>query len=304
MANESVFFKNELEHVKAKSYDVLYGNLGARIHIPMSTDSPEWAETVTYYQYDMRGSAKWLASYADDIPRCDVVAKKFSVNPKAFGASYGWNVDEIAASAALGKRLDFRKGTATATAFRQFENNVAWFAKGDVASAGTVGLLYNSNIPVANAPTGTWSTATPDQIIADVGFALNTPITLTKGREIPDTLLMGLSSFTKVSTTRCTDTNVTILAFLRESYPGVTFGGIPELDAVSPKPSTPTVVGSSTNVLLAYDKNVDKLSLEVVRDYTVESPDKRNLEYVINTHGKTGGVFIYYPLSLHIVENV
>jgi hypothetical protein len=44
--------------------------------------------------------------------------------------------------------------------------------------------------------------------------------------------------------------------------------------------------------------------LETPRDYTTEAPEKRNLEYVVNVHGKTAGVIIYYPLSCNIVEQV
>jgi hypothetical protein len=303
-ANESVFFERQLKYAKRRSYDVLYADLGAREWLPISTDNAEWAKTITYEQYDNRGAAAWIASYADDLPRCDVVAKEFSVPARPFGESYGWNIDEIQASNALNKNLNTRKAESAASAFRQFENDVAWFAQGGKADAGVTGLLYNANITISNAPTGTWSTATPDQIIADVNFAINNVRVLTKNVEKPNRCLMGIDAFTQISTQRLTDTNVTILSFLRENHPGVKFGALNELDDVSPKPSTPTVAGSSTNIILVYTADETKLALEVVRDYTTEPPERRNLEYVVNTHGKTAGVSVYYPLSVHIVEGI
>jgi hypothetical protein len=304
-ANSTVFFARELEYIKAQSYDVLRADLGAREWIPLSAENAPWANSITYTQYEDIGMAKWIASYADDLPRCDVKGKQFTVPVRAFGNSYGWNVDEIVASNALGKRLESRKALASAAAYRDFENTVAWFAKGGTADGGITGFIYNSNIPVANAPTGTWLTATPDQIIADVGAALDTPNSLTKGKEKPDTLLMGISRYNILVSRRVgSSSEKTILQFLKESRPTVTFAGINELDTVSPRPSTPTVGGSSTNILLAYKRDPMKLTLETPRDYTTEAPEKRNLEYVVNVHGKTAGVIIYYPLSCNIVEQV
>lgn len=303
-ANESVFFQQELEYVKSRSYDVLYAALNARKWIPISRDNAPHAKTITYKQYDNRGQAKWIASYADDLPRCDIIAKEFSVPVRSFGESYGWDVFEIKASAANGTRLEQRNANSAASAFAQFENDVAWFAKGGDEDAGVTGLLYNSNITVSNAPTGTWATATPDQIIADIGFCLRNIISLTKGVERADTCLMGLDAFTLIKTTRLTDSSKTIFDFVQSAWPDVMFEGVNELDDVSPKPSTPTVPGSTTNILLAYKRSPDKLTLEVVMDYTTEPPEKRNLEWVINTYGRTGGVIVYYPLSVHIVEGV
>ena len=304
-ANETAYFQRELKYVKKKSYDVLYAALNARTWIPMSQENEPWAKTITYEQYDNRGVAAWISSYADDLPRCDIVAKEFTVPVRAFGESYGWDVFEIMAAAAKpGKRLSQRKANSAASAFAQFENDIAWFAKGGIEDAGVTGLLYNPNITVSNAPTGTWATATPDQIIADIGFAINNVISLTKKVEKPNTCVMGIDAYTLISTTRLTDSSETILTFVKKAHPGVLFEGINELDDVSPKPSTPTVAGSSTNVLLAYERNPDKLTLEVPLDYTTEPPEKRNLEWVVNTYGKTAGVIVYYPLSIHVVEGI
>lgn len=302
-AYESAFFSRELEHIKTKTYDVLYASLNARKWIPISRETPDWATTVTYYQYDSRGAAAWITNYADDLPRCDVAARKFTVPVEAFGDSYGWDIFEIKASKALGKRLDRRKADAAAMAYAQFENRIAWFGKGTLADAGITGLLYNSNITVGNAPTGTWSGATPDQIIADINYVINHVKSLTKNVEKPDTCLMGIDAYTLIATTRVTDTNMTILKFVQENHPGVTFEGIPELDDVNPKPSAPTV-SASTNIVIAYTKDPSKLSLEVPLDFTQDAPEKRNLSYLVNCYGKTGGVLVYYPLAVNIIEGI
>lgn len=47
-ANESIFFERELEHVKARSYDIKYPEFKATMLIPVSTEAGPGAETITY----------------------------------------------------------------------------------------------------------------------------------------------------------------------------------------------------------------------------------------------------------------
>lgn len=306
-ANETTVFLRDLEYIKTNTYDTKYAANNARFFIPTESGKADWAETLTYRQYTQVGASDWIANYGDDLPRCDVYGKEFSIRPKPFGQSYGYNIQEIKASQRPkggAVPLEQRKSNSTKRAFGNLVNRIAWFGRGRATEdAGTYGLLYNTSVTVGSAPTGTWSTATPDEIIADVAYTINTPITLTKGVEVPDTCLMGIASMTKLTSTRLTDTGETLFSFIQKAHPGVTFMGINELDAVNPKPSAPTV-SASTNILLAYKRDSDHLTLEIPLDYTQEPADPRNLEWVVNTHGRIAGVFVYYPLAVHIVEGV
>ena len=50
--------------------------------VPVSSEAPEWAETVTERIYDMVGMAKVIANYADDLPRADVAMTERAVKVK------------------------------------------------------------------------------------------------------------------------------------------------------------------------------------------------------------------------------
>ena len=56
-ADGGVFFQRQLEHIKAKSYDVLYANLKARELFPVSNEAGPGVTTITYRTYDIAGAA-------------------------------------------------------------------------------------------------------------------------------------------------------------------------------------------------------------------------------------------------------
>jgi len=74
--NESIFFARQLEYIKGKTYDIKRPQLNALKLIPVSTETPEGASTITYRQYDTVGMAKVIANYSNDLPRADVKGKE------------------------------------------------------------------------------------------------------------------------------------------------------------------------------------------------------------------------------------
>lgn len=299
-ANESAFFAKQLEYVKSRSYDVKYPQFKALNGlIPISSEVDPGADTVTYYQYDTVGMAKVIANYADDLPRCDVKGKEFTSKVRDIGASYGYNHKEIRRARMAGLPLEQRKANATRRAHDQKTESIAWF--GDT-SYGIVGLLYNTNIPVGNAPTGTWSTATALQIVADMMDAVDKVNSQSKGVEVANTLLVPLYYWGKITGTVVqTGSDTTIIQFFRANRPGVLVDYLPQLDAVAPLPSGGAGPGK---IMVAYDRSPDALTLELPMRYTAMPPETRNLEEVVATVSTVAGVLVYYPLACKITENL
>jgi hypothetical protein len=90
-AAETVFFTRQLEHIKARTYDIKYPELKARMFIPVSNEVPSGAKTVTYRQWDRVGRAKIVADGAKDLPRVDALAREFSRPTRICGDSFGYN---------------------------------------------------------------------------------------------------------------------------------------------------------------------------------------------------------------------
>jgi hypothetical protein len=301
-ANESMFFARELEAIKARTYDILYPELKMLRLVPISFDAGPGAETITYRQYDSVGVMKIIANYADDLPRADVTGKEFTSKVKSLGGSYGYNVQEIRAARMAGKPLEQRRANAVRMANDQAINRIAWFADGSAAWGGLYGLLFAPNVTKAAAVVGTWSSATADQIIGDVNALINNIRTLTKGVENADTVILPIAQYAKIaSTPRSSTSDTTILEFLRRVHPGVTFEDANELATVTPNPRTGL---TSANCMVAYRRSPDKLTLETPQAFEQFPAQERNLEFVVPCHSRVGGIVIYYPLSIAIVDGI
>lgn len=307
-ANEKVFFTRQLEHIKTATYDILYPEYSATRLIPISTEAGPGATSITYRQFDKVGISKIIANYADDLPRVDVKGEEYTSPVRSHGNAYGYNVDEIAQAQKAGQNLRADRAAASRQAYEQLVNQIAWYANGTAAYHKLVGLIYTPNIPTVTVPDGAsgdpeWGTKTPDEILDDMNTNVRAIITTTKGVERPDTIVVGLDNYGLIATTRLGDgSDTTILDFFKRTNPFIrNIEGIFEFDSVNPLPSGaagPAALG------LIYKRDPSKLTLEIPKPYTQMPVEQRNLEFIVNTHARIGGVIVYYPLSLRFMEDI
>ncbi len=305
-ANESAFFGRELEHIKARTYDIKYPEYKATRLIPVSTDAGSGAEAITYRQFDAVGVMKVIANYADDLPRADVKGAEFTSPVRSIGGSYGYNVQEVRNAQQAGRPLNQRKAAAVRQAYEQTVNKIAWFAKtDDGVYGGLQGMLYNPNTTKDTPQSGgNWisGAVTPANILLDMNQAINDVITLTKGVEVPDTLLLPLAEYGHINTlARSDNSDLTVLEYFKRNQPGVMVEWVNELAAVDPKPSGGA---GPVNLMIAYKRSPEKLTLELPQLFEQFPAQERGLEFVVPAHGRVGGVIIYYPLSINIVEGI
>jgi hypothetical protein len=308
-ANESVFFARELEHIKAQTYDIVYPELKATMLIPVATDAGPGAETITYTQFDEVGMAKVIANYADDLPRADVKGKQFSSPVRSIGDSFGYNLQEIRASAMANKNLPTRKANAARRAMEQKVNTLAWSARAaDGENGGLVGLIYQANITKGTVATRgghiTFASKTADEILLDLNKGVDDILTLTKGTEIPDTLILPIAQHGIITSTyRSTGSDLTILEAFLKQRPYITkVEWVAELKDVNPVPSTGA--GANTDIMIFYKRSSDKLTLEIPQPFEQLEVERRGLEYITPCHERCGGVIVYYPLSINLVEGI
>ncbi len=307
--NESAFFARELETIKAKTFDVKYPALKAMTMIPVSTDAGSGAESITYQQFNQVGVMKIIANYADDLPRADVFGKEFTSKVFSLGGSYGYNIQEIRNAQMAGRPLTARKATATRKADDQAVNRIGWF--GD-ASHGLLGFLNQPNVPSAIVAVGTttgnlkWDGATPKnpaEILDDMNNAVTRIIDITLGVEVPNTMLLPVAQHRKIATTRLADgTDTTIKEFFLKNNPEISFmDWVNELKDVDPAPSggaAPTDIG------LTYDRSPEVLTLEIPQPFEQFPAQERGLEFLVPAHSRIGGVIVYYPLAIDIMEGI
>ena len=301
-ADETLFFKRELEHVMAKSYDVKYPGLMATNLFPVSSEAGAGAETITYDQFDSVGLMKFISDYADDLPRSDVKGKQYSIIVQSLGGSYGWSMQEVRSAQMARRNLNGMRAMAARRSNDQMANRIGWFADGSADWAGLTGILYHPNTTKFAATTGTWASATPDQIIGDVSDMINSVPDLTNGVEMIDTVLLPQLKYSQIATTpRSATSDTTILEFLRRTNPGVTFMPVNELKNVSPNPRTGT---GTVNIMLGYRRSPDHLTFQIPVIYEQFAAQERNLAFVVPTHSRNAGMSIPYPLAVAQVDGI
>lgn len=303
----NAFFERELAVIKSRTYDVVYPALKGTELVPVNTDGGPGAEIIVYRSYSALGLAKIIANYADDLPRADVQGEEFTSPIRSIGASYGYTVQEIRASQLAGKSLEQRKANAARLAMERKINRIIW--TGD-AEAGLTGFVNNPNVTRVSAPADgsggatTFASKTPAQILRDLNNLVNNINTLTYGAEAADTLILPLAQYNYLSITPySTYSDRSILNFFLDNSPFIK-RVVWANEMKDAGIGVDAGVSAGEDIAIAFNYDPDKISFAMPVPFEQFPAQERNLEFVINCHARVGGVLIYYPLSVAILEGI
>ena len=304
----SVFFARELDYVKSQSYDVEYPELTALSLFPMSSEVDPGAETVTYYSYDKVGLAKIISNYATDLPRADVKGKPTTAIIKSLGASYGYSIQEMRASAMAGKSLDTRKAESARYQIDYLNNKIAWCGDEETGLRGV--LSKDTDVPLyvlANGAKGStkWSEKTEDEILADINGMLKQMARTTKKVEKPDTLGLPSEAYLELQGRRIEGTATTVLSYIQENLKDIKeIVSCPELDPDSVDTNPYAKETDGQGVMLLFKNDARKLTVENPLPFMQYPVQTQGLEMVVPCEARTAGAVIYYPMSLLIVTGI
>ena len=301
--NTSVFFNRQLEHIKVRSYDVLYQDLYARTVFPTDDQAGSYARHITYRVYDRVGMAKIISSYAKDLPRADVSGREVTSPVRVIGLSFGYNVDEILASSQTGVGLEQRRANAVQRGTEETIDRIAWFGDSD---SGLPGFLSNPNIPTdivtgADANARKWSNKTPTQILNDVNSLFTNVFNTTRQKEKANTLLLPTAQYSDIAFRARSETqsDTTVLDYIVKNSPYLN-----SKDDVMPIPDLAGAGTADADLMVAYDRSPDKLTMEVPLELTFLAAQERGLELEVPAWAKTGGVLVYYPMSVRFGSGI
>jgi hypothetical protein len=302
-ADQLVFFKRQLEHIKSKSYDVKYTTPVATTVFPVSMEAGPGAETITTESFDSVGIMKFISDYADDLPRSDVKGKQSSIIIQSLGGSYGWSIQEVRSAQMARRSLNAMRGNAARRSNDYMQNRIAWHADGSAEWAGLTGILHHPNVTKNAAVVGGWTTATADQMIKDCNTAINASSLLTNDIEVCDTLIMPPAKLGILAVTpRSSTSDTTVLEFLKRVNPSVTFAGVGELKSVPINPRT--LAATPVDCMIAFRRSPDHLQLEIPVLFEQFGTQERNLSFITPVHSRIAGFNIYYPLSVTVVDGI
>ncbi|MCK4717649.1 MAG: DUF2184 domain-containing protein [Thermoplasmata archaeon] len=294
-ARETAILSRQLEYVKSRTYDVKYPGMQARRFLPVSNEVPSGATSITYSQWDQYGMAKVVANAADDLPLVDVVAQEFTSPIKSLGDAYSYSVQDLRAVAQSGQPLDVMRANA---ARRAIESAIDEIAANGLPEARMPGFLNHTNVPIIAPDTGTWATATAEEIIADLNKLVNSIITSTKNIHQPDTILLDTASFALLASMPTgADLQRTVLRVFLETNPYIrNVDQWHKLDLADAAGTGPRIV--------AYARSPEVMELEIPQEFEQFPPQARNLAFVIPCHARIGGTCIKYPLAIAYMDGV
>lgn len=206
------FVISQTTHIERQVNEIVYPDIQYPGLVPVDTSASPWAKTVTYFSSDKYGKADWINGNADDVPRAGTELTKFETQIHTAGIGYGYGLEEISQAAMLGYNLDAEDAKAARRAYEEMVDRVALY--GD-SSKGFSGLVNAPNVTAGSVTNGSWATATPDKILADVNNQLAGQAQGTLYTALADTLLLPLDSLNLLATRMVSDLSTeTILSWL------------------------------------------------------------------------------------------
>ena len=290
-----IYLARELETILARTYEVEYTDIIYSRLLPVSQEVAETAESYTYRIFDAQGSMKIIQDKASDLPRSDVLRKEVTAKVATIGGSFAYTVAEARAAATIpGMNLEQRRANAVRRSAEEKIQEIAFF--GD-SSVGLNGFFNSSEVDkVVPDKWFTDAATTTDEMIDLLNEPATRIVQNSRQKERPNTLLLPLDAYRKISTTpRSNSSDTTVLEFFLRTNPYITsVEPINELAAANSSLSKDRVI--------AYDRSPDKLQLHLPKTLEFLPPVRQGLEFSVAAMAKVGGVSLYYPKSAIVLE--
>lgn len=303
-AKYTAALEQQLEYVKAQTYDIRYPELKARTFLPVDSSVPEGAETVSYQQWDAMGMAKILANYGDDLPLVTALTEKFSQHIEGLAAAYDYSIQDLRRSAMSGSQLETRKARMARKSIDMLFEDIAAFGH---ANTKMKGFLNHPNVTVAAATTDGTSTRwvggrTTPKAPADIEKDMHDSVTYvtvaTKEINRPDSLLLPTTEYAHIAQTAVGQYNdKTILQ--RFTTNSVSVRNV----ASWYKLATADAAGTGPR-MVTYQRDPDVLELVIPKEFEQLPPQVKNLTFVVPCHARCGGVVVRYPLAILYTDGI
>ena len=286
------FYTSQLSNSEAKIYEAKYRNIVYQDFIPVDTSDPEWIDEVTYFSYDAVTMGKFIGANAKDLPESDITAAKSTIPVFYGGNAYSYSLDELRKSQAMRMPVDVTKGRMSYRGFQEHAQRVAFFGDAD---RGVEGLYNNSNIQSDNSVVD-WSTATGNEIVADMNSLLIKVWQNSAEIHVPNVLVLPSDQWSVISNKRMdSGTDTTVLQFFKMNnlYKDLTGGEL------TIKPNYELKTGGVANAprMMAYELNEENLTMRMPMMWRSVAPQAEGLRIKVPAEYKFGGVEFRFPGS-------
>jgi hypothetical protein len=300
-APAAAVFSRQLEDIDTQVYNYNFPDLIAEQLLGTRTIAPG-KSIVTWRGFSRAGMAKVIADYSDDIPRVDILGEENFAKVRRIADAWGTNIDEIDLSR-NGDALDIEAEKAV-TAREVIQQKLERIAAIGDEDYGLTGIANQANALEVTIPSGAgggagteWDSGkTPEEILADLNAMAAESVSLTRGKDVPNTLLLPPAQRGYIATTRMGDgSDTTILNFFLATNGRIQ--SVVEWEQLTGAGAS----GADRMVAFRRDPRYVQLLVDALRTL---DPQPRNMEIVHILTRRTAGVISRFPLSTVFADGI
>ncbi len=293
-ASETMVFARQLETIKNRVYEKKYAELKGRQFVPFSMEGGDASEYITFRLWDMYTMAKVVTNYATDFPTVAASALEVTMKYYDIGNSYSYSIQDLRQAARAGQPLSDKLAMA---ARRGIELGIDDAVAVGVPSIKTYGLTNNPNVSLLTLPTGTWASATGEQMLDDLNSIVTQMFANSSEVWAPDTILMSTNAFRKISTKLLSAANAsgdTVLTAFQRQNPGVSVASWTKLNLAN--------AAGTNGRMIAYKRDPEVLEFEMGKEFEVFPPEQRGLTLTHACKARLAGVAIHHSLGVAYID--
>tara|TARA_R110000868_G_scaffold156005_4_gene382680 strand:+ start:283 stop:1299 length:1017 start_codon:yes stop_codon:yes gene_type:complete len=289
LRNDDAFFlARQLNFAKQRITEPLYSDLHFLNNglVSQDTSAPLGADSISYPTMDITGKAELESDDNDDFPLTEVIASEELAKFANYNAGYAFSMQDIRRSSLAGGAFNIMTRKVLA-ARRVIDENLDKVIRIGDARVGLQGFTNNPLVPNAAVTGAVWASKSAQERVDDISRAFDAMDSETKGKEIPDTLLLDNTSYRLLQPLNI-DSQILSPRQVIEAELNITIKSVSQLKG--------TFLGASNGFILY--KN-DPLKVEV------ELPLRLETLPTVVAHGnsktkvtsRVGSVKFYYPKS-------
>ncbi len=294
-ANETMAFARQLEQIEARLFEVKYPDGHGIELVPMNRSIDPGALSYTYRFQNIVGEAKRVSNWATDFPRVDVQGQEVTHRLENYGASYGYNLQQLRSAGFANYPLDQQLNIAARrVVMRKLDENI-WF--GDTSIA-VYGLANSTLVSPTSVITGDWPTATAQEILDDAQKLISQAEVATKGVEKSDSVAFAVSTM-QILAKKYMGADApgkTVLAVLKENNPGVAFYQSYKLENAD--------AGGTHPRAIAWTNDPELVEALVPTEFEILPAVDQGGQFEVKVMGRMGGVAIRRPLSVTYMDDL
>ncbi|MEL7299364.1 MAG: major capsid family protein [Pseudomonadota bacterium] len=208
------FVTSQRSHIESEVLEREYPEIKYSTLIPVDTQAPEFAASVTFFAQDHTGRAKFINGKGSDVPLVNLSRSKFEQTVNMGGIGYDFSLEEIGAAQDANVKLSTEGANAARQAYEQHVDAVALSGEDQLGVEG----FFDMTGVTSTAASKTFATSTPQEILAELNDELTAIYKGSLGVDMADTIVLPLDIMGRLSSTQLApESDMMIIDLLRRS---------------------------------------------------------------------------------------